>query len=210
MMMRMIAVIMLVWAFSLMPALAVEATTPVPAITADADLCLPLIRSVEQQQRLPTFLLQAIAHAESGRYDRASKQTKPWPWTVTSGKDSWYLNSKSEAIAQVKKLQQQGVRNIDVGCMQVNLQFHGKHFASLDEALDPHTNINYAATFLKNLRQKHRSWLQATKHYHSATPEKHFAYRKRVYDWRSRLRRADFVARKQARDIQLASLNVRP
>jgi soluble lytic murein transglycosylase-like protein len=53
------------------------------------------------------------------------------------------------------------VRNIDVGCMQVNLGYHGKAFADLEAAFDPATNVAYAARFLSELFSKRRSWALA-------------------------------------------------
>ena len=35
------------------------------------------------------------------------------------------------AIAAVTRLRARGIRNIDVGCMQVNLHYHGQHFETL-------------------------------------------------------------------------------
>ena len=63
--------------------------------------------------------LRAISIAESGRWLRSRKATLAWPWTVTSGGKGTYYKSKSAAIRAVRKLQRRGVRNIDVGCMQV-------------------------------------------------------------------------------------------
>ena len=54
----------------------------------------------------------------------------------------------------VRKLQRRGVRNIDVGCMQVNLRYHPKAFKSLGQAFDPRANAAYAAGFLRKLRDK--------------------------------------------------------
>lgn len=77
-------------------------------------------------------------------------------------------------------LWRQGVRNIDVGCMQVNLKYHDNAFATLEEALDPDSNIEYAARLLRKLFSRHRSWSQAVAHYHSATKSLNVTYRKKV------------------------------
>ncbi|MDZ7712446.1 MAG: hypothetical protein U5L06_04740 [Rhodovibrio sp.] len=62
-----------------------------------------------------------------------------------------YLPSKAAAIAEVRDLQARGVSNIDVGCMQVNLHWHGDAFESLEQAFDPAYNVAYAAAFLLDL-----------------------------------------------------------
>jgi hypothetical protein len=74
--------------------------------------------------------------------------------------------------------------------MQVNLGYHGHAFASLAEALEPATNVDYAARFLKRLREETRSWDRATARYHSAHPARGKAYRDRVYRLWQQLRRS--------------------
>lgn len=59
-----------------------------------------------------------------------------------------YFATKEEAVRAVKKLQAQGVKSIDVGCMQINLAYHGDAFDSIEDALDPETNVTYGAKFL--------------------------------------------------------------
>ena len=80
----------------------------------------------------------------------------------------------------MRALQAQGVRSIDVGCMQVNLMHHPNAFASLDEAFDPPSNALYAARFLNTLYGASGSWLQATAAYHSETPAIGADYQRRV------------------------------
>jgi soluble lytic murein transglycosylase-like protein len=67
------------------------------------------------------------------------------------------------------RLQGQGVRSIDIGCMQVNLLHHPQAFASLEAGFDPATNVAYAVRFLR-LPRAYRDWNQAVAMYHSATP----------------------------------------
>ena len=119
-----------------------------PAPTAPDAVCRYYAAKAEQAHRIPRDLLRAIAVTESGRWDAIARRNDPWPWTVTSGKRHWYPETKQAAIARVKKLTQAGVRNIDVGCMQINLHFHPKAFASLEAAFDPARNADYAARYL--------------------------------------------------------------
>ena len=153
---------------------------PVP--TAPEAVCWYYAAQAERDHRLPRDLLRAIALTESGRWDTtATKSHAPWPWTVTSGKRHWYLDTKQAAIAQVEKLLRAGVRNIDVGCMQINLHFHPAAFAGLQTAFDPARNADYAAGYLKRLRDETKSWRLAVARYHSATPERGATYRTKVY-----------------------------
>jgi hypothetical protein len=160
-------------------------------------ICAEPIRHHEQQAGIPNQLLAAVARAESGRWDKVESASFAWPWTVTAeGKGQFFAN-KGEAIAQVKQLRARGVRNIDVGCMQVNLLHHPDAFADLEEALDPQANVAYATSFLKQLFEQKRSWVTAVGNYHSATPEFHFRYREKVMKLWNDERRRDAEARRQ-------------
>ena len=124
----------------------------------------------EKAQAIPDRLLHAISLVESGRWDAEHRATLAWPWTVMAEGEGRFLPTKQAAIDEVKKLQARGVRNIDVGCMQVNLLAHPDAFANLDEAFEPRTNVAYAGRFLKDLQATDNNWGQAGAHYHSQTP----------------------------------------
>ncbi|HTI85255.1 MAG TPA: murein transglycosylase [Alphaproteobacteria bacterium] len=163
-----------------------------PKIPANsANSCAEQIAWAERLTHMPERLLASVALAESGRLDPVTRAKVAWPWTVTSGGQGRYFSTKQDAIAWVKTLRARGVRNIDVGCMQVNLMHHPEAFATLDEAFDPPTNVAYAAAFLLSLFQEKRSWPVAVGLYHSATPSFHFAYRNKVQSiWNDERRRA--------------------
>jgi soluble lytic murein transglycosylase-like protein len=148
--------------------------------TSAAVSCAEPIVWAERLTRMPEQLLASVALAESGRWDAVSRAKVAWPWTVNSGGEGHFFPTKAAAIAWVKTLRARGIRNIDVGCMQINLLHHPEAFESLDEAFDPVTNVAYAAAFLMRLFQDKRSWATAIGLYHSATPEFHFAYRRKV------------------------------
>jgi hypothetical protein len=166
-----------------------------PFSAAVAQICRDTIARVEREQGIPRLLLSAISLAESGRWHPERAESLAWPWTVTSGQSSEYHATKEDAIAHVRRLQAKGVRNIDVGCMQVNLQHHGRAFRSLEEAFDPEANVNYSAAFLKTLHGDLKSWSRATAHYHSATPEYHTPYKAKVDKLWQGERRRDAIER---------------
>ena len=152
------------------------------ARTSDAQLCAAAIERAEADGALPVGLLTAVAVSESGRYDRAQRGAAPWPWTVNNAGDGRYFASKAEAVSHVERLRAQGERNIDVGCMQINLMHHPNAFASLEEAFEPTRNVGYGAGFLGRLRDETRSWTRAVERYHTADPERGRAYREKVYE----------------------------
>lgn len=135
-----------------------------------------IIHFIEKKYGIPHGLLAAISLIESGRTCPKAQKFVAWPWTVNANGRSYFLNSKDEAIRNVRKLQASGVNAIDVGCMQVNLLHHPKAFKSLDEAFDPGSNIEYAAKFLKSLYLKNNSWEKAVCHYHSQNRKRYQQY----------------------------------
>lgn len=176
---RLIALFLAALGFALAtgtPAVATERTFA-PEV---GQICRAQTREAEKRHRLPKLVLSAISLAESGRWHADQRRSYPWPWTVTSGADSHYYPDKRTAIAAVRALQARGVRNIDVGCMQVNLHYHPDAFSSLKEAFDPAANADYAATFLKDLFRATHSWNRAIGRYHSATPGRSERYLLRV------------------------------
>ncbi|MFZ0694281.1 MAG: transglycosylase SLT domain-containing protein [Alphaproteobacteria bacterium] len=152
-----------------------------PASAVEADPCASYTAAMEHSQAIPTQLLAAISLAESGRFDQVRGEIIAWPWTINVGGEGRFFATKEEAIAAVKKLQKRGVTNIDVGCMQVNLHHHPDAFDSLDAAFDPFSNVAYAASFLKELKDETRSWPQAIAFYHSTTRQLNVPYRNKVY-----------------------------
>lgn len=153
-----------------------------------ARLCEEAIRTAEIEHRLPEGLLMAIALKESGRWDKHVRASYAWPWTVTNGGPGKYLPTIASAMRHVHKLQARGESNIDVGCMQVNLHYHGDAFSSLEDAFDPRSNADYAARFLADLRRRHGSWEDAVEHYHSGDEDRGRQYREAVYELRDQVR----------------------
>lgn len=150
-----------------------------PAGPDPATLCRPAIRGAEARAGIPPMLLAAIGRVESGRRGDDGR-VSPWPWTINAEGEGHFYDTKAEAIAAVRALQAQGVRSIDVGCMQVNLMHHPDAFASLDQAFDPAANAAYAARFLTELHGQFASWPKAAAAYHSQTPALGDDYAKQV------------------------------
>lgn len=172
----------------------VTGARPGPAIAAveagaDGLLCREGIARAERAESLPAGLLQAIALAESGRWDAARRAALPWPWTVNAGGEAARFASKEEAVRHVERLRAQGRSNIDVGCLQINLGWHPAAFTDLAAAFDPDTNAAYGAAFLATLREEAGSWEAAVERYHSRDPDRGQSYRERV--WRFWAGRSD-------------------
>ena len=126
-------------------------------------------------------LLQTVSAVESGRWDDLQNRYVAWPWTVNVQCKGYYFQSKQEAVDAIKNFQAQGIQSIDVGCMQINLKYHGAEFSSVEEALDPEQNMVYGARFLRTLySQNGNNWKKAAERYHSGNPEAGADYSKRL------------------------------
>lgn len=158
-----------------------EENAPAPAADPGA-LCVEAVALAERAERIPRDLLAAIARAESGRPVASDRRAGPWPWTVNAQGQGRFYGSKGEAVEATAALIAAGVRNIDVGCMQINLGFHPEAFLDLAEAFDPLANASYGAVYLKALFMETGSWPEAVGRYHSATRARNTAYRDKVLD----------------------------
>ncbi len=182
---------------------------PAPAASAQPfdntrKICAEQTARLERLDGIPRHLLSAISMAESGRWDKARQATFAWPWTVTAEGEGRFFATKAKAVDHVRALRARHVRNIDVGCMQVNLYYHGGAFAGLEEALDPPTNVAYAARYLKGLFDAARSWTQAAAHYHSTTPERNRPYKLKVVRLWNQIRRDAAAGDRPARPVRFA------
>ncbi|GAB4228754.1 MAG: hypothetical protein Tsb0032_35530 [Kiloniellaceae bacterium] len=184
-------------------------TTPLHAgesLDSAWTLCREQAAETEQERDLPPHLLSAIAKTESGRWHAGEGANLAWPWTVMAEGRGRYLPSKAAAIETVRRLQAQGVRNIDVGCMQVNLYYHPEAFENLEEAFDPAVNMAYAADFLVELRQEARSWTRAVGQYHSRRAVRSNKYRAKVFKaWREERHRANRERRERLQAARQAA-----
>ena len=91
-----------------------------------------------------------------------------------------FFDTKAKALEYLKKNITPAFKNIDVGCMQINVRWHRKNFDTLEAMINPRKNIEYAALFLSNLKSAHGSWEEAIKHYHSSTPKLNVKYYAKV------------------------------
>ena len=110
---------------------------------------------------VPLGMLYAVGLTETGRGD----SLRPYALNV-DGKAIYEL-SKPAAVHAFALATKQGAKFIDVGCMQINHRYHGKHFASLDHMLDPAVNVDYAARFLAQLKEREGTWTKAVARYHA-------------------------------------------
>ena len=147
----------------------------------DKVLCFMAASEMEEKYQIQKHLLSTIASVESGQYDYDREQYMAWPWTLNAQGKGYYFDTKEEAVAKAKELQQEGITSIDVGCMQINMKFHGEAFESIEDAFDPKKNVEYSAKFLTKLyKQRGNNWDLAAMAYHSKNPERGAVYKSRL------------------------------
>ncbi len=144
-----------------------------PKTEIDDSACLTAIIEAQARYGIPDNLLLAIGIQEAGRQ---RDNLTVWPWAVNADGKGVFLSSRAEAVDRVRALQAGGTNSIDVGCMQINLKWHGRGFASVEQAFDPATNVDYAARFLLSLYRREGDWWKAAGNYHSATPARQEVY----------------------------------
>ncbi len=151
------------------------------AMLREAQECTRHLPTMERLYNIPTHWLAAIASTESGRYNPRMRLSVPWPWTINVKGQGYWFDTKQEAIAAAQRFMAQGIRSMDVGCMQVNLLYHGQAFANLNQAFEPMYNIAYAAKFLREKYNDLNSWTKATAAYHSMQSQRGADYYRKVY-----------------------------
>lgn len=150
------------------------------AMASDSSPCLDATTAAEARYPVPKGVLAAIARIESGRAADSGGRAVPWPWTVNAAGVPLYLDTKADAVMTVRDLLIGGEINIDIGCMQVNLSWHGDSFRTLEDVFDPASNVDYAARHLIDLYNQEGDWLNAIGRYHSGDADRKLAYLQRL------------------------------
>ena len=158
----------LAWATMVLTAPVLALALPAPARADTA--CSDAAREAERSAGLPSGLLSAIGHVESGGR----------PWSVNSGQQGVQFASRDEASGYVQGLLATGRRIIDVGCFQVDLYYHPEAFARWQDGLDPQANATAASRILQDLHARTGDWNQAVALYHSADPMRGMPYMQAV------------------------------
>lgn len=176
------------WGGAVLPQAFAQETAAADEV-ADNRVCQRYVQSYERSARIPQGLMAAISFVESGR-EGADGTVVAWPWTINAAGMPRYFGNKEEAVRETRRLLDEGVRSIDVGCMQINLRYHPDAFRTLEEAFDPASNVAYAAKLLTELHRLQGSWPKAVERYHSGEGNQREVYRDKVMViWRDDARR---------------------
>ena len=160
-----------------------------PAYSDYLTNCLNFTEKYGKQFNIPDKLLTSISLVESGI--KKNNNFVSWPWTLNVAGKSMFFDNKDDALGFLKKNYKN--KNIDVGCMQISLKYHINEFDSLENILDPDTNVKYAAKFLRKLFLKHKRWNEAISRYHSSVPKRKTQYLNRVKNYWSDIRQKKII-----------------
>ncbi len=154
-----------------------------PAITQDTAgqyrlghdaVCLAAILEAQTRYGIPDNLLLSIGIQEAGKLGKRGLTV--WPWSVNAEGTGAFFPNRDSMLHWVRNQMAVGVESIDVGCMQINQKWHGQAFQSLEHAVDPKTNVDYAARYLSDLYRSEGDWWSAAGRYHSSSEKPKAAY----------------------------------
>lgn len=128
-----------------------------------AGLCEREIQSAAAKYGIPEGILYSVGLTETGR------KGSLYPYALNIEGKPYFPASQNAALQTFAAAKQNGAKLIDIGCMQINQYFHGENFASVAAMFDPHSNVEYAAKFLRALHDRHETWTMAVARYHAGS-----------------------------------------
>ncbi len=127
----------------------------------EANLCEREMTRAANKYRVPLGILFAVGLTETGIDGNLHA------YALNLEGNTVYSLNKDQAIQRFNAARAAGTKLIDVGCMQLNYYFHGERFSSVADMLDPHRNVDYAAKFLSELKDREGSWTLAVARYNA-------------------------------------------
>lgn len=124
-------------------------------------VCEAAMARASAKYGVPLAILYAVGLTETGGNGTLQ------PLAMNAAGKSLVAASAADGARKLKEFNANGVRLVDLGCMQINHRWHGEQFASVAEMFDPERNVDYAARFLAELRQRHGNWTMAAARYNA-------------------------------------------
>lgn len=131
------------------------------AAHAEQSICEREMTRAAARFDVPLGVLYAVGMTETGRKGSLS------PYAMNIEGRSHFAESAGDAAREFAAARSRGAKLIDLGCMQINHHYHREKFDSLEAMLDPSQNVDYAARFLRELREREGSWTMAVARYHA-------------------------------------------
>lgn len=143
---------------------------------ANIDLGCEYWKRVADKHGVDAALLYATALRESQR-TLPNGAVTAWPWVLArAGVRTDYDHFESAAQA-LRAMLDQGLKNIDIGAMQINWRWHGQsRFPDPTELLKPHNNIELGAKLLSRATSSTSDTSLGVGRYHSWKPDKAYPF----------------------------------
>jgi soluble lytic murein transglycosylase-like protein len=149
------------WRRSIVAALFICSAGTAKASTDNVRPCESEMARAAQIHGIPLGILYAVGLTETGRRGAL------YPYALGAEGQTVFAKNLDDAMANFEAMRHRGVKLIDLGCMQINHYFHGDKFVSVRAMFDPAKNVDYAARFLKALKQREGSWTMAVARYNA-------------------------------------------
>ena len=128
----------------------------------DSRPCEREMARAAQLHGIPLGILYAVGLTETGRRGALH------PYALGAEGQTVFAKDMKDGIASFETMKRRGVRLVDLGCMQINYHYHGQKFDSVQAMFNPAKNVDYAARFLKELKQREGSWTMAVARYNAS------------------------------------------
>ncbi len=150
------------WCRRLVAALFISSAGTVAAAGADGlPSCEREMARAAKLHGIPLGILFAVGLTETGR------RGVLYPYALGADGQTVFAKNLDDAVANFEAMRRRGLKLIDLGCMQINHHYHGEKFDSVRAMFDPARNVDYAARFLKELKQREGSWTMAVARYNA-------------------------------------------
>jgi len=136
--------------------------------------------STAAEEGVPVKLLYAITLQETQTLTNKGRVI-PWKYSLNHAGKGYVYKNKDDLKSHAEYLLRNGIKNFDIGIGQINYRWHHQNFSSLDEMINPQTNLRYAAKYLKVHYEKLNNWWLAAGAYHApSNPKKAEKYMNEV------------------------------
>jgi soluble lytic murein transglycosylase-like protein len=149
------------WCRAILAALFICNAAVADVRAGDARPCEREMARAAQLYGIPLGILYAVGLTETGRRGAL------YPYALGAEGQTVFAKNKEDAMASFEAMRHRGVKLIDLGCMQINHYYHGEKFDSVQAMFDPAKNVDYAARFLKELKQREGNWTMAVARYNA-------------------------------------------
>jgi soluble lytic murein transglycosylase-like protein len=134
---------------------------PAGSAVAGQNVCERHMLQASKTYDVPLGMLYAVGLTETGQ--KGSLQ----PYALNVEGRAVYGIGLDDALRRFNAARREGAKLIDIGCMQINHHYHSDQFRDVREMLDPASNVDYAARFLKQLFAQEGTWTLAVARYHA-------------------------------------------